>query len=290
MMKDKRVVVVGCLLMMLSLCGCSHPVYPTQISSLSQEGELSGRLSLNGSTSMSKLCDGLGEAFTDRYPNVQYEKSNTGSGAAVLSVVEGTALIGDLSRELQPSEQPERFTQVLLAMDAIAVVVSSQNPTTALSKEQLRQIFTGEITDWQDVSSGSGRITVVGRESASGTRSGFESAIGALGECRYQIELSEAGDILSRVASDPAAIGYLSLGAAQTEKVHLLAIDGVMPSEETVEKGEYPIVRPFYEIYRKGDENPLITAWFDFVASSEGEKIIQSQNFVPMLSQEDSHG
>ena len=281
--------VIGCFLALVCLCGCSASVAPTEILPTASESEISGKLTLSGSTSMSKLCDALGEAFMEKYPEVQYEKANTGSGAAVVAVSDGTALIGDISRELEPQENPEQFEQKLIAMDGIAVIVSDENPVTALSTEQLVKIFTGEIDDWSEVGGEPGRITVVGRESASGTRSGFESAIGASGECEYHIELSEAGDVLSRVASDPAAIGYVSIGAVKSGSVHPLDINGVTPCEETVSDGSYPIVRPFYQIYLKGEETPLIDAWFSFVASSEGEEIIKSQDFVPTLPEEEYH-
>ena len=288
-MKTIKWIFICGLALLLCLTGCSAPILPNRILSPSGDSELSGKLTLNGSTSMSRLCDGLGEAFMQQYPQVQYQKSNTGSGAAALAVADGTALIGDLSRELQPQEHPEAFTQVLIAIDGIAVVGSDENPITGLSTSQIADIFTGKITDWSQVGGVDGRITVVGREASSGTRSGFEEAIGALGECRYQVELSESGDILSRVASDPAAIGYLSLSAAGSGAVHSLAVDGVFPSQETVSDGSYPLVRPFYEIYLVGQDNPLIDAWFSFISSKEGEEIIRNQNFIPTLSQEDYH-
>ena len=113
--------------------------------------ELSGDLTLNGSTSMAKVCQALGEAFMAKYPDVTVTKSGNGSGDAPEAVNSGTALIGDLSRNLKDEENPDQFEINQIAIDGIAIAVNKDNPVTELTSEQITQIFTGEITNWKDL-------------------------------------------------------------------------------------------------------------------------------------------
>ena len=113
---------------------------------------LSGTLTLNGSTSMTAVCNALGEAFMAKYDGVTVEKANTGSGSAVTAVNDGTALIGDLSRKVKDDEDPDgKFTKVTIALDGIAIAVNPENPVDALTSEQIEKIFAGEITNWSEV-------------------------------------------------------------------------------------------------------------------------------------------
>ena len=127
---------------------------------------MSGDLTLNGSTSMAKVCQALGEAFMAKYPDVTVTKSGNGSGDAPEAVNSGTALIGDLSRNLKDEENPDQFEINQIAIDGIAIAVNKDNPVTELTSEQITQIFTGEITNWKDLGGNDQAITVIGREAA----------------------------------------------------------------------------------------------------------------------------
>lgn len=240
--------------------------------------DLSGKLTLNGSTSMTSVCDALGEAFMKKYPNVTYEKANTGSGSAVTAVNDGNAMIGDLSRDLKEEEKPDDFDIYVIALDGIAVAVNNENPVSDLTQEQIAKIFTGEITNWSEVGGDNAAITVIGRESSSGTRDGFESIFGIADECKYAAELGETGQVVQRVSSDKNAIGYVSLASA--EGVKALKVDGVEATEENVANGNYKVQRNFTEITKKGSTDPIIKAWFDFLRSDEGQQIIKDQKLV----------
>ena len=123
---------------------------------------LSGTLTLNGSTSMTAVCNALGEAFMAKYDGVTVEKANTGSGSAVTAVNDGTALIGDLSRKVKDDEDPDgKFTKVTIALDGIAIAVNPENPVDALTSEQIEKIFAGEITNWSEVGGDDAAITVI---------------------------------------------------------------------------------------------------------------------------------
>ena len=222
---------------------------------------LSGTLTLNGSTSMTAVCNALGEAFMAKYDGVTVEKANTGSGSAVTAVNDGTALIGDLSRKVKDDEDPDgKFTKVTIALDGIAIAVNPENPVDALTSEQIEKIFAGEITNWSEVGGDDAAITVIGREEGSGTRDGFENIFG-FGEdkkCAYAAEVQETGIVVSKAVS----------------------VDGVEATEENVSNGTYVVQRPFVQIYTKGTDSELVKAWFDFLKSDEGQQIIADQKLV----------
>ena len=223
---------------------------------------LSGTLTLNGSTSMTAVCNALGEAFMAKY--------------------DGTALIGDLSRKVKDDEDPDgKFTKVTIALDGIAIAVNPENPVDALTSEQIEKIFAGEITNWSEVGGDDAAITVIGREEGSGTRDGFENIFG-FGEdkkCAYAAEVQETGIVVSKVASDPSAIGYVSL-ASVNDEIKAVSVDGVEATEENVSNGTYVVQRPFVQIYTKGTDSELVKAWFDFLKSDEGQQIIADQKLV----------
>lgn len=273
--------------------GCSSTVSGTPNSSTpaanqetsSQDatgGDLSGKLTMTGSTSMAEVCNALGEAFHEKYPDVTVEKGGTGSGEAVPAVTQGTALLGDLSRALKDDENPDDFTAVTLCLDGIGVVVNKDSAVEDLTHEQIAKIFTGEITNWSEVGGEDAPITVVGREAASGTRDGFESIFDVKEKAKYALELQETGLVVSKVASDKNAIGYVSLASVDEEKgIKAVKVDGTEATEENVANGTYTVQRPFVQIYKKGSTDPLIKAWFEFLASDEGQKIIADKGLVP---------
>ncbi len=246
-------------------------------------GTVTGKLTLNGSTSMTRVCQALGEAFSEKYPEVLVEKSGTGSGDAPNSVRSGIALIGDMSRELKESENPAEFEIRQIAIDGIAVAVNRNNPVRDLTKEQIRQIFTGEIKNWSELGGEDKTITTLGREAASGTRDGFESIFG-IETAAYAAELSSTGEIVTKISSDSSAIGYVSLESLN-DSVVACKVDGFEPTEENVKNGTYTVQRPFLQIYKKGTDSALIDAWFAFIASSEGQNIIKQAGLIGTAEQ-----
>lgn len=234
---------------------------------------------MNGSTSMTKVCQALGEAFQAKYPGVTVEKSGTGSGDAAKAVSAGTALIGDLSRDLKSEEKPEDFEIVHIAIDGIAIAVNKSNPVNKLTSDQIAKIFTGEVTNWKQIGGKDQKITVLGREAASGTRDGFESIFKVSKKCKYAAELSSTGEVVTKVGSDQGAIGYVSLDSVN-DSVTAVDIDGVKATEENIINKTYKAQRPFIEIYKKGSDSDLIKAWFAFVKSDEGQAVVKKAGLV----------
>lgn len=241
--------------------------------------DLSGqKLTLNGSTSMAEVCEALGAAFKEK-TGADVEKGGNGSGDAPKAVDGGTALIGDLSRKLKDDENPDKYDVKQIAIDGIAVVVNKDSKVKSLTTDQIKKIFTGEIKNWKDVGGDNAQINVIGRESSSGTRDGFESIFDVKSKCKYNAEQKSTGEVANTVAGDKKAIGYISLGSV-SEKVTAVAVDGVEASEANIINDTYKAHRPFIEICKKGAEDDLINAWFDFIFSEEGAKIIQDSKLI----------
>lgn len=257
----------------------SSPKTSTAGNASADTANLSGKLTLNGSTSMAKVCQALGEAFQAKYPDVTVEKGGTGSGDAAKAVSAGTALIGDLSRNMKPEEKPGDYEIVPIAIDGIAIVVHKDNTVSGLSSDQIAKIFTGEITNWKDVGGDDRKITVLGREAASGTRDGFESIFKCAKKCKYAAELSSTGEVVNKVGNDRGSIGYVSLDSLNSS-IKAVDIDHVKVNEENIVNGTYKAQRPFIEIYKKGTDSDLVKAWFAFVQSDEGKAVIKKAGLV----------
>lgn len=274
----------------ISLCmltGCKSEIEPINSKAIDPmisqgaDNSIKGRLTLNGSTSMTKLCNSLAEAFMEEYPNVTVEKSDTGSGSAVKAVKDGTSLIGDLSRHIK-DEENEDIESKQIAIDAIAVIVNKNNPIEDISLDDLGKVFKGEITNWSELGGSNKRITLIGREESSGTREGFETIAGIRDKSVYHAEYPEAGDIVSKVSSDDSAIGYCSLFSVYGN-IKALKVDSVEIKEENIKNGNYKIQRPFIQVYLKGEKNILIDRWFEFVKSDTGKSIIEREKLIPVL-------
>ncbi len=241
--------------------------------------ELSGKLTLNGSTSMAKVCQALSEAFQAKYPDVTVEKSGTGSGDAAKAVSAGTALIGDLSRNMKDEEKPGDYEIVPIAIDGIAIAVNKDNKISNLTSEQITKIFTGDIKNWKEVGGDDLKITVLGREAASGTRDGFESIFKCSKKCKYAAELSSTGEVVTKVSSDKGTVGYVSLDSVN-DTIKAVEVDGVKATEENIVNKSYKAQRPFIEIYKKGTDSDLVKAWFEFITSEEGQAVIKKVGLV----------
>ena len=252
----------------------------TQGSQTSQTEQLSGVVNTNGSTSMEKVMQVLIEAFKEQQPNVTVNYTGSGSGAGVTSAIDGTADLGLASRALKSEEEEKGAQANIVALDGVAVVVNPDNAVDDLTVDQIAQIFKGEITNWKDLGGADEEIAVYGREAGSGTRGAFEELVGVEDACKYLNEYSSTGDVIGNVASNPNAIGYASLSAVD-ESVAAVSVDGVIPTEETVADGSFPIQRPFVVVTVEGTElSPAAQAFLDYAMSAEVADIIAAAGAV----------
>ena len=268
---------------LILLSGCEKLIYPSETSHLSHNTSNPDlKLTLNGSTSMSKLCNALGETFMQEYPNITVEKSDTGSSAAIKAVVDGSSLIGNLSRYLKEDEINDSIVPITIALDGIAVIVNAKNKINDISSVTLRDIFTKKITNWSERGGENKIIHLIGRESSSGTRSGFEESLGLNSSyIKYDAEYPETGDIISKINNDENAIGYCSLFSVYGN-IKALKINSIEINEENISNNSYPIKRPFIQIYNKKSNSNTIKLWFDFVKSEKGNLIIRKEKLVPI--------
>lgn len=278
-MKKFGALLLACVLS-FSLVGCGNNDGGSDAAA-SGSGDVSGTVALNGSTSMEELVNGLKEAIVETYPNLQLEPQFTGSSAGVEAVTNGTADIGDVSRALTDEEKAGGLVENVVAIDGIAVITDTANTATNLTTQQLKDIYTGKITNWSEVGGADQNIVVIGRESGSGTRDAFEEILDIADQCQLAQTLNETGAVAAAVQSTPGAIGYISLDALN-DKVKALQLDGVAPSEETVKDGSYTLQRPFV-MATKGEiseQSAQVQAVFEFINSDAGQEVISSVGLV----------
>ena len=241
---------------------------------------LSGTVSTDGSTSMEKVINSLGESFMAANKDVKFTYNPTGSGSGIQAVTEGRCDIGLSSRALKDDEKASGLVETVLAYDGIAIVVSPENPISDLDVDTIAKIYTGEITNWKDVGGDDAEIVLIGREAGSGTRDGFESITGTKDACAYRQELTSTGDVINTVSQNPNAIGYASLSAVG-ESVKALTVGGVKASEATVKDGSYVVQRSFVLVTKEGTElSPAAQAVFDYAISPEVADIIANAGAV----------
>ena len=243
--------------------------------------DLSGSISMVGSTSMEKLANAVSEAFMEKYPKVTVTAEFVGSGAGIEAVTNGTADIGNSSRNLKDEEKANGVTENIVAIDGIAVVVDPANTVEDLTKDQLTSIYDGSVTNWKDVGGNDAPIVVVGREAGSGTRGAFEELLKLEDACKYSNELDSTGAVMAKVASTPGSIGYVSLDVLD-DTVKAVKLDGAEPTEENIKAGKYFLSRPFV-MATKGEiseQNDLVKALFDFIYSDEGSELVKSVGLI----------
>ena len=243
---------------------------------------LSGTVSTDGSTSMEKVINSLGESFMAANKDVKFTYNPTGSGSGIQAVTEGRCDIGLSSRALKDDEKASGLVETVVALDGIAIVVNPENPVSDLDIDTIAKIYTGEITNWKDVGGNDAEIVLIGREAGSGTRDGFESITDTKDACQYRQELTSTGDVINTVSQNPDAIGYASL-AAVSDKVKTLTVGGVTPTEDTVKDGSYVIQRPFVLVTKDGAQlSPAAQLFFDYATSADAAEIISKGGAVPV--------
>lgn len=243
--------------------------------------ELSGSISMAGSTSMEKLANAVAESFMAKYPDVTVSAEFTGSGAGIESLVAGSVDIGNSSRNLKEEEKTAGAVENIVAIDGIAVVVDPANTVTNLTKEQLISIYKGEIKNWSELGGVDEPVVVVGREAGSGTRGAFEEILEIEDACVYANELDSTGAVMAKVASTPGAIGYVSLDVVD-ESVIAVSLEGVAATAENIKAGNYFLSRPFV-MATKGEiseQSAEVRALFEYLASEEGKEVINSVGLI----------
>ena len=230
---------------------------------------------------MKNVIAALTEGFAEVEPGVTVSYDPTGSGAGITGATDKTLDIGLSSRALKDEEKND-VDGTTIALDGIAIIVNKESTVADLTVDQLKQMFTGEITNWKDVGGADGEIVLIGREAGSGTRDGFESIVDVKDSCKYAQELTATGAVISAVEANPLAIGYASLSAVG-DTVKMVTVGGVECSEETVKDGSYEVQRPFVFVTNKSVTlSEQAQAFFDFATSADAADLIRTAGAVPV--------
>lgn len=243
--------------------------------------DLSGSITMAGSTSMEKVANALSEAFMEAYPNVTVTAEFTGSGAGLESLAAGSVDIGNASRSLSEDELATGAVENVVAIDGIAVITDVDNTVTGITSEELAKIYKREITNWSELGGQDADIVVIGREAGSGTRGAFEELLEIEDQCQYAQELDSTGAVLAKVAATPGSIGYVSLDVLDGS-VLAMKVNDVEPTEENIVAGDYLLSRPFV-MATKGEiseQNELVQAWFAYIKSEEGKSVIKKVGLI----------
>ncbi len=269
-------VLLGLLLVIAGLAaGCAQQ----EVKDKAKDKQLSGTITVAGSTSVQPFSDVLAEEFIKKHPGVEINVQGGGSSQGIQAAVNGAADIGASSRELKSEEKSQGLVETTIALDGIAVVVHPSNPVGEITVDDLRNVYLGNIKNWKELGGKDSPITVVCREAGSGTRGAFEELIMNKENISNQVVIQPStGAVKTTVAGDEKAIGFVSMASVDKD-VKILKIDGVEASIDNVKNGSYKISRPFLYL-TKGEAQSLTQAFIDFVLSDEGQALIQEEGGI----------
>jgi phosphate transport system substrate-binding protein len=246
-------------------------------------------LVIKGSDTLgAKLVPQLAEEFKAQHPGTSFDIAAEGSTTGFAALIDKTAAIGMASRPAKPEEiatatsKGVKLKPTIVAYDGIAVIVNSANQVAGLTRRQVEQIFTGDVTDWSAVGGAAGRISTYTRNTSSGTYAEFkELAMKKRDYARDSQKLAGNEQIAAEVAKNPNGVGYVGLAYTKAAGIKVVPIDGGTPSKESVLANKYPYARPTF-FYTDGDPTDGAKDFVDFTVSEAGQKIVEQVGFVPI--------
>ncbi len=281
-MKKLMMIATAFTLMAGTLTGCGGNAAPSADKSTANEKtDSSQTVSTDGSTSMEKVIGFLSEAYMEEHGDIKVTYNPTGSSSGIQAAAEGRCDIGLASRDLKEEEAAD-LQGTVVAIDGIGIIVHPDNPVTDLTIEQIGKIYSGEITNWKEVGGSDTPIVCIGREAASGTRDGFEEVTGTKDKCKYSQELTSTGDVVQTVSGNPNAIGYASVASAN-DTVKMISVEGVSPTIESIQAGDYKVQRNFVLVTKKDTAlSKAAQEFFDFATSEQADSLITEAGAVPI--------
>ncbi|MEG0260823.1 MAG: phosphate ABC transporter substrate-binding protein [Lysinibacillus sp.] len=238
-------------------------------------------VTISGSTSVGPLTEKLAMKYEEEN-DVKIEVNQIGSSAGITNAISGVSQIGMASRDLKQEEKDSNLQELIIAYDGIVVVAHPTNPVKNLTMEQVKQIFTGEVTNWKEVGGKDMEIVVVSREDGSGSRDAFQEIVGyESGQLiKNAIVASGNGNIKTTVAMNKHAIGFISFEYVD-ESVSTMDINGVQAKAENVLAGQYELSRPFLFVHKE-DVPESAKQFMEFILTPEGQKIVESAGAIPL--------
>lgn len=231
-----------------------------------------------GSTSVQPYAEVLAEEYMILNPDSGIDIQGGGSSAGITAAQTHSADIGMSSRALK--EEEKNLLYVEIARDGLVLIVNPENPIQNLTIDQVRDIYTGTITDWSQLGGSKSRINIIAREEGSGTRSAFTELV--MGEAEISpksIVQDSNGAVRLLVADDPNAIGFISLGLVN-DKVKALHLDGIEATRENIMNGSYSLSRPFLFV-TNGEPKGVAKEFIEFTLSTEGQKLLSDEGLIP---------
>ncbi|MCL2265023.1 MAG: phosphate ABC transporter substrate-binding protein [Treponema sp.] len=269
-----KIKIIAVLLTILVFAGAC-----TRTSSSPSKASEPYTIEVGGSTSVTPLMELFAEEYTKSQTHIKVNINGTGSGDGITNAGV-TYQIGMSSRDLTPAEQGRGLDAVIVAIDGIAVIVNKDNTVTNLSIDQIRDIYTGAITNWSQVGGSNAPIAVISREAGSGTRGAFEEIIGFQGKLLSGAnESTSTGAIKAGVVQNPNAVGYISLGSVD-DTIKAISAGGVQPSAANVKAGRYAVARPFI-VLTGSNVHAESKAFIDWMLSAEGQAVV-NRSWIPV--------
>lgn len=256
---------------------------------LAATGTRAERLVIKGSDTLgAKLVPQLAEEFKSKNPSTTFDIAAEGSTTGIAAVTDGTAGIGMSSRRAKPAEvaaassKGVNMKRVIVAYDGLGVIVNASNPIKGLSKKQVEQIFTGDVTDWSALGGAGGKISIYTRNTSSGTYSDWkELAMKKRDYAGGSQKMAGHEQIAAEVGKNANGVGYVGLAYMKAAGIKVIPVDGAMPTQESARNKSWPYARPtFY--YTNGEPSGVAKQFVDFTLSPAGQKIVDRVGFVPI--------
>jgi phosphate transport system substrate-binding protein len=243
------------------------------------------KIVVEGSTTLLPIAQKAAEVFMNNNPGTEISVRGGGSGVGIASLIDGTCDIGDSSRPIKDTELDKAVTNGrspkanVVAMDGICVIVHPSNNVDALTKKQIKDIYTGAISNWKQLGGADEKIVVISRDSSSGTFEAFGTLALDGAKVRSEALLQASNQaVASTVSRTPGAIGYVGLGYLSSS-VKAVDVNGVKASKETVLTNKYLLGRPLF-MYTNGEPKGLAKQFIDYILSQEGQKLVEEEGFV----------
>ena len=277
-MKNKGIKIIASLFFMIIIlvagCGKKNEENKTNTDTPPET------VTISGSTSVGPLIEKEAEKFKKENTGINVEINQIGSSAGIKDAINGTVEIGMSSRDLKEEEIAEGLVEVEVAFDGMAVI-TSKNKIDSLKLSDVKDIYTGKITNWKDVGGEDSQIVVVSREDGSGTRDAFQEIVGYTSEELYKESIigDGSGNIKTTVAGNNHAIGFISFEYID-DSVNAVKIDDIAPIAENVKNGEYKLSRPFLLVYKEENLKENGNKLIDFILSKEGQNIVEESGLI----------
>lgn len=278
-MKNQKIKIIAYLFFMIIIfsAGCNRKEDKNNTNTTTP----STSVTVSGSTSVGPLMEKEAERFKEENSGTNVEINQIGSSAGIKDAINGTVEIGMSSRDLKEEEIASGLVEVKIAFDGMAVITSKNNKIESLTLRQIKDIYTGKITNWKEVGGRDSQIVVVSREDGSGTRDAFQEIVGYTSEELFKEAIigDGSGNIKTTVAGNDHAIGFISFEYID-DSVNAVKIDDISPTGENVKLGKYKLSRPFLLVYKEENLKENGNKLIDFILSEEGQNIVEESGLI----------